>query len=128
MDEQDPQTYAIIGAAMEVHNELGCGFLESVYHEALSSELSLRAVPFASEVLLPVLYKGKPLSTIFRADMICYGNVVVELKAIKELGKIEEAQLLNYLKATGMERGLLLNFGAERLECKRMVLTKRAAR
>lgn len=111
-----------------MHTELGSGFLESVYHEALSSELSLRAVPFASEVLLPVLYKGKPLSTIFRADMICYGNVVVELKAIKELGKIEEAQLLNYLKATGMERGLLLNFGAERLECKRMVRTKRAVR
>ncbi len=127
MEDQDPQTYAIIGAAMEVHTELGCGFLESVYHEALISELLLCEVPFASEVRLPVLYKGKPLSTMFRADLICCGSVIVEVKAIKELGRIEDAQLLNYLKATGMERGLLLNFGAERLQYKRMVRTKQGS-
>ena len=124
MEEQDPQTYAIIGAAMEVHTELGSGFLESVYHEALIAEFLLGAVSFESEVRLPVLFKGKPLSTIFRADLICYGSVVVEVKAIKELGRIEEAQLLNYLKATGIERGLLLNFGAERLQVKRMIRSK----
>jgi len=124
MEDQDPQTYAIIGAAMEVHTELGCGFLESVYHEALIAELLHGEVPLESEVRLPVIYKGKPLSTIFRADLICFSSVVVEVKAIKELGKIEEAQLLNYLKATGMERGLLLNFRAERLQVKRMIRSK----
>ena len=125
MEEHDPQTYAIIGAAMEVHSELGSGFLESVYQEALTEELKLGAVPFENEVRLSVMYKGRPLSTIFRADLICYGNIVVELKSIKALTNIEEAQLLNYLKATGMERGLLLNFGAEKLQVKRMVRSKR---
>ncbi|MEO8734063.1 MAG: GxxExxY protein [Flavobacteriales bacterium] len=125
MEEHDHETYAIIGAAMEVHRQLGSGFLESVYQEALTEELKLGAVPFESEVRLPVLYKGKPLSTIFRADLICFGKIVVELKAIKALTNIDEAQLLNYLKATGMERGLLLNFGSETLQVKRMVRSKR---
>ncbi len=125
MDDRDPQTHAIIGAAMEVHKELGAGFLESVYDEALAREFALRAIPFAAQLELPIHYKGERLNTFFRADFICYGEVVVELKALKALSGVEESQLLNYLKATGHERGLLLNFGSPRLEVKRMVFTPR---
>lgn len=125
MDDRDPQTHAIIGAAMEVHTELGAVFLESVYQEVLAREFTLRGIPFAAEVELPIDYKGERLITFFRADFICYGEVVVELKAVKALSGVEESQLLNYLKATGHERGLLLNFGSARLEVKRMVLTPR---
>lgn len=125
MEDRDPQTHAIIGAAMEVHTEMGAGFLESVYHEALAREFTLRGIPFAAEVELPINYKGERLVTFFRADFICFGEVVVELKALKTLSGIEESQLLNYLKATGNERGLLLNFGSSRLVVKRMVFTPR---
>ncbi|MBK8497795.1 MAG: GxxExxY protein [Flavobacteriales bacterium] len=125
MDDRDPQTHAIIGAAMEVHTELGAGFLESVYQEALPREFILRGIVFAAEVELPIQYKGERLTTYFRADFICYGEVVVELKELKTLTGVEESQLLNYLKATGHERGLLLNFGSARLEVKRMVFTLR---
>jgi len=124
MDERDPQTHAIIGAAMEVHSELGAGFLESVYQEALERELRSRGIPFASQVELPIMYKGERLRTTFRSDLVCYLEVVVELKSIKTLTNVDEAQLLNYLKATGLKRGLLLNFGANRLEVKRMILTR----
>lgn len=119
---EDPETYAIIGAAMEVHAELGAGFLENVYHEALSRELASRGVPHQHQVELPVMYKGSKLSCSYRADLICHGSIVVELKALSRLSGIEEAQLLNYLKATGYRRGLLLNFGSMRLQVKRMVL------
>lgn len=118
---QDPRTYAIIGAAMEVHRELGPGFLEAVYQEALAIELSVRGIPFQREVELPIAYKGKTLQTAYRADFICYDEVVIELKSIKQLGVIEEAQLLNYLKATGYQVGLLINFGAASLETRRFV-------
>lgn len=125
MDDRDPQTHAIIGAAMEVQSILGAGFLEHVYHEALLLELEERGIPYEAEVELLINYKDKPLQTFFRADLICYGDVVVELKALKALSGVEESQLLNYLKATGIERGLLLNFGSPRLEVKRMVFTPR---
>jgi len=121
MDERDPQTRAIIGAAMEVHTALGHGFLESVYHEALALELTRLTVPFQREVVLPIYYKGAPLATSFRADLICFGEVVMELKALATLSGTEESQLLNYLKATGLKRGLLFNFGSKRLRFKRMV-------
>jgi GxxExxY protein len=124
MDERDPQTHAIIGAAMEVHSELGAGFLESVYQEALERELRSRGITFASQIELPIMYKGERLRTTFRSDLVCYLEVVVDLKSIKTLTNVDEAQLLNYLKATGLKRGLLLNFGANRLEVKRMILTR----
>jgi GxxExxY protein len=121
VEQRDPQTYAIIGAAMEVHSQLGEGFLEAVYQEALAIELVAREIPFQREVGLPICYKGKLLSCSYRADFVCYGEIIVELKAISSLGAIEDAQLLHYLKATGLKRGLLLNFGASSLEKKRLV-------
>jgi len=120
--ERDPQTYAIIGAAMEVHRQLGCGFLEAVYQDALAKELALRDVPFKREVELLVSYKGEPLATRYRADYICFDEIIVELKAASTLTPTDVAQLLNYLKATGYHRGLLLNFGARSLQFDRKVL------
>ena len=119
---KDPQTYAIIGAAMEIHRQLGSGFLENVYHEALRIELDERSIPHSREVDLIILYKGQLLPCGYRADFICYGEVLVELKAIKQLSSIERAQVINYLKATGPRRAILLNFGAGSLEYERLVL------
>jgi GxxExxY protein len=115
----DPNTYAIIGAAMEVHRHLGSGFLEAVYQKALARELLARGVPHQSEVELPVSYKGQRLDVSYRADFICYDTIVVELKALARLSGVEESQLINYLKATGLETGLLVNFGAKSLEYRR---------
>jgi GxxExxY protein len=115
------QSYAVIGAAMEVYNQLGSGFLEAVYQEALAIELALRGVPFRAQQPLQILYKEQPLRQTYIPDFIAYETISVEIKAIKQLGPIEEAQLLNYLKATGLRLGLLLNFGAHgKLEWKRM--------
>ncbi|MCO6450724.1 MAG: GxxExxY protein [Caldilineales bacterium] len=119
MKTNDPQTYAIIGAAMEVHNQLGSGFLEAVYQEALHIELVSRHIPCEREVEIPIQYKGRKLNTAYRADFICYESVVVELKAIKAITSIEEAQVINYLLATGYSVALLVNFGAQSLEYRR---------
>lgn len=118
-NKRDPLTYAIIGAAMEVHTQLGNGFLEAVYHEALAIEMSRRGIPFQHEAPLPIKYKGQPLKTIYRADFVCYDAIIVEIKALKRLSGTEESQIINYLKATGLKTGLLLNFGAPSLEKKR---------
>ena len=109
----DQQTHDIIGAALEVHSSLGCGFLEAVYQEALSIELAERGIPFSSEAALLVFYKGKKLKTRYYSDFICNESVIVELKAISKLGDLEMAQVLNYLCATGFRKGLLFNFGQE---------------
>ncbi len=119
--ERDEQAYSIIGAAMTVHRELGHGFLEAVYQEALSIELVKTAIPHVREVELPVQYRGQLLNTGYRADFVCFDAVIVELKATNALTSRDEAQLLNYLKASGKEKGLLLNFGSSSLEHKRMV-------
>ena len=105
----DPQTYAIIGAAMTVHNELGPGFLEEVYHEAFAIELSNQNIPFLQEVSLAITYKGTPLCKTYRADFICYQDIIVELKALSEITETEKAQAINYLKAANLNRALLLN-------------------
>ena len=116
------ETYNIIGAAMEVHKELGCGFLEAIYQEALELEFQYRKIPFLKEAKLDVYYKQQLLKKFFEADFICYDNVIVELKALSALNSEHESQLLNYLKATGLKVGLLINFGGKSLEYKRMVL------
>ncbi len=121
--ENDPRTYAVIGAAMEVHRQLGRGFLEAVYQEALGLELAARDIPFRSQVDLPIRYKDRVLKTVYRADFVCYDAVIVELKALTQTGPVEEAQVINYLKATGYEIGLLLNFGRTSLQSKRYILT-----
>jgi GxxExxY protein len=119
--ERDNQTYEIIGAAMEVHRELGHGFLEAVYQAAPAVEFVARGIPFRSEVELPVFYKGRRLSCGYRADFVCFENILVETKAIAALTTSDHAQLINYLKATKHHRGLLINFGAPSLEYKRFV-------
>ena len=124
--ERDPRTYAIIGAAMAVHQELGCGFLEPVYHEALALELRRRHVRFRQQVELPVYYSGERLTTVYRVDFICNDAVLVELKALGKLTSREEAQVINYLKASGLPVGLLLNFGTQSLQHRRFVHTPSA--
>jgi GxxExxY protein len=117
------ETFAVLGAAIEVHKELGSGFLEGVYQEALEIELSDRKIPFEPRKGLPVCYKGRPLRKAYEADLVCFEKVVVELKALDRLSGREEAQILNYLKASGLRVGLLINFGSHgRLEWKRFVL------
>ncbi len=124
LTENDPRTYAIIGAAMEVHRQLGCGFLETVYQEASAIEFSKQNIPFRREVRLPIHYKEQLLATVYCADFICFDSVVTELKALARMSGTEKAQLINYLKATGFEVGLLLNFGARSLQHRRLVLSK----
>lgn len=119
------EVYAIIGAAMDVYNDLGPGFLEAIYQEAMEIETATRKIPALPEQRIYVNYKGSPLKKFYEADLICYDKIIVELKAMDKLTTREEAQILNYLKATGIQVGLLINFGAHNnLEWKRMVLSQ----
>ena len=118
---KDEQTQAIIGAAMKVHRELGCGFLEHVYQCAFAVELEKQEIPFRREVELPVYYAGEKLDCFYRVDFICYDDILVELKALGALSGPEDSQVINYLKASSMSRALLINFGGKSLEFKRFV-------
>jgi GxxExxY protein len=120
------EVYAIIGAAMEVYNQLGPGFLEAVYQEAMEIELAEREITFVTQPKIPIDYKGHRLKKFYIPDFIVYGRIVVELKAENCLTNVDEAQLLNQLKVTCMELGLLINFGAsENLDWRRRVNTKK---
>jgi GxxExxY protein len=113
-------SYAIVGAAMEVHRILGPGFLEAVYEAALAHELTLRGIPFERQKELPVYYKGQ-LVGHYVADFVIDGQIILELKAVSALTKAHEAQAHNYLAATGLRLAILLNFGADSLQQKRIV-------
>ena len=104
------ESYAISGAAMEVYNSLGPGFLEAVYQEALAVEFAARNIPFEAQKDLTIFYKGAALSKKYIADFLVYGTIVVEIKSQKEVTDVDKAQLINYLKATGCELGILLKF------------------
>jgi GxxExxY protein len=110
---------------MTVHSVLGCGFLEAVYQEALEREFQFLDIPYEREKELPVLYRGKQLKTFYKADFVCFGSVIVELKALDRLSGSEESQVINYLKSSGLQKALLLNFGTKSLQHKRMVLNLR---
>ena len=120
-------TAKILNACMEVHNELGNGFLEPVYQEALQKEFDLRHIPYEREKLLPIVYKGQKLDKEYYADFVCYDSIIVELKAVTTLVKAHKAQVLNYLKASNLEIGLLVNFGENSLKWQRITMFKEAA-
>jgi GxxExxY protein len=105
------ESYAVQGAVFEVYREMGSGFLEAVYQECLAIEFRRREIPFAAQKNLSLEYKGDSLLQVYRVDFVCYGSIVVELKAVKELAPEHKAQVFNYLKATGLRLGLLVNFG-----------------
>ena len=115
------RTYAIIGAAMEVHRRLGHGFAEPVYKHALATEFDYCRIPYVRECELPVFYRESRLPVSYRADFLCYSNIIVELKALEHVGDAARSQVMNYLKATGLARGLLLNFGSAKLDYKRVL-------
>ena len=116
------EVFRIIGAAMEVHKVLGCGFLEGVYQDALELEFKEQNITFEREQLLNIYYKGSLIEKKYMSDFICFGKIVVELKALSGLNSEHESQLINYLKATKLRVGLLINFGSKSLEYKRLVL------
>lgn len=105
------ESYAIRGAIIAVSKELGCGFLERVYQDALEMEFRLRNIPYEREKGIQIMYKGNPLGEPYRADFVCYGKIIVELKAVKDIEDVFRAQILNYLRATKMKLGYLVNFG-----------------
>jgi len=118
----EDESYAIVGACFEVYKEKGCGFLEPVYQECLAIEFGLRDIPFEVQPTLSLSYKGHPLEQTYRPDFVCYGKIVVELKAVSALTNEHRAQLHNYLKATGHRLGLLVSFGHyPKLEYERIV-------
>ena len=115
------ESYKIIGACMEVHKTLGCGFLEPVYQEALAIEFRRQGIPFEQEKELTITFKGIELEKKYNADFVCYGKIILETKAVKELCDNHRAQIINYLKATKFKLGLLVNFGEQSLKHERFV-------
>lgn len=108
----EEETYAIRGAVFEVYHEMGCGFLEAVYQECLEKELASQKIPFVSQPELNLNYKGRPLKQTYKPDLICYNQIILELKAVKDIAPEHKAQVINYLKATNLKIGLLINFGS----------------
>jgi len=119
-NKYDSLTYKIIGAAIKVHGTLGNGFAEVVYADALEKEFIKEAIPYEREKEIDIIYDGEVLQHKFRADYVCYGNIILELKASTDIIGGHRAQVLNYLKATGYECGIILNFGRSRLEKERI--------
>ena len=117
------ETYAIVGAAMEVHKILGPGFSESIYQEALAIEFERQGIPFEKEKAIIVKYKDIDLHNTFRADFVCYQDIIVELKALESTTPEHRSQVINYLKATGFKLGLLINFGERQLYRRRIINT-----
>jgi GxxExxY protein len=105
------ECYQIQGAIFDVYREMGCGFLEAVYQECLERELAIREIPFISQAELALRYKGEALRQTYKPDFICFGKIILELKAVKEIAPEHKAQVMNYLKASSMKLGLLVNFG-----------------
>lgn len=115
------EAYRLVGAAMQVHRELGCGFLEPVYQEAFQLVLQDARIPFEREKLLPIHFMGRKLQKEYFADFVCFDKIIVEFKAVATLTSVHEAQVMNYLKATRFKLGLLFNFGGLSLVHKRLV-------
>jgi GxxExxY protein len=116
------EAYEIQGAIFEVYKVIGCGFLEAVYQECLEKEFTLQDIPFESQIELKIDYKGQILKQTYKPDFICFDKIIVEIKAVKELTKEHQAQVINYLKATDMRLGLLVNFGSyPKVEIKRLI-------
>ncbi|MCD6389349.1 MAG: GxxExxY protein [Desulfobulbaceae bacterium] len=105
------ECYAIQGAVFEVYREMGCGFFESVYQECLEREFRRQKIPFIAQQILELFYKGDRLVQVYKPDFVCYEKIIVELKAVKSIGREHEAQVFNYLKASKFRLGLIVNFG-----------------
>ena len=119
----EEETFKVIGACMTVHKKLGCGFLESVYQEVLRKEFTREGIPFEEQKKLNLYYEGEKLDKYFKSDFLCYDKIIVELKSVAFLNKSLESQVINYLKATNKEVGLLINFGEKSLKWKRFINT-----
>ncbi len=107
----EKESYAIRGAVFDVYREMGCGFLEAVYQECMEKELRLRCIPFVAHRELMLTYKGEPLEQTYKPDLVCYDSIILELKAVNGICNEHRAQLHNYLKATELKLGFLINFG-----------------
>ena len=122
------ESYRIMGACFEVHNRKGCGFLEPVYQECLEIELEVQKIPFVAQPELRLTYREHVLKQTYKPDFICYESILLEIKAVEQLTDKHEAQVLNYLNATGLELGVLVNFGSHpKQEYKRLALTESRA-
>ena len=119
------ESYKIIGSCFEVYNELGPGYLEAVYQEALSVEFTKQNIPFVAQGEMNVFYKGIELKKKYYPDFRCFDIIILEIKAEENLSRVDESQLLNYLKGTKMPLGLLVNFGSDKLQYKRFANTMR---
>ena len=120
------ECYKIVGACFELYNDKGCGFLEPVYQEFLKIELAHHGIPFAAQQRLPLSHRGQRLKQFYTPDFICYGKILLEIKAVSTLADEHRAQVINYLNVTGFELGLLVNFGSyPKLQWERLVFTKR---